>query len=105
MYENLLVYLMCRPPRFGANICYIMDDDQKQTRSKLSTMYTVPDDIFKFVRALKKLKDLKSRVDGDIIIVDYCTNVPFNQKLFYIAKIFKNRKQIHLYTNNLTHLI
>jgi hypothetical protein len=82
-----------------------MDDDNKQARSKLSTMYTTPKDLQKFVSGLKKLKDAKAQVPGDIFIIDYCTNVPFHQKLFYIAKIFKNRKQIHLYTNNLSRLI
>jgi len=82
-----------------------MNNDNKPTRSKLSTMYTTSNNIKDFVNGLRKMKDFKSHVKGDLIIVDYSTNVPFNLKLFYIATIFKNRKQIHLYTNNISPLI
>lgn len=105
MYENILLCNHFRPPKVGSNVCFLINENDKHRRSKLATLYTVESDLKSFVRGLKQLKDVKSQVMGNLIIVDYCTNIPFNQKIFYIAKIFRNRKKVYLYSNNLSRFI
>jgi len=104
MFENIVIHFACRAPTKGDNVCFIFNDDQIRSRSKLTTLYSTTN-LNNFILGLKRLKDAKANVEDDIIIVDYSTNIQFNEKLFYIAKIFKSRKQIHLYSNNFTRLI
>lgn len=104
IYSNLFIHLECIKPRCGSNVCSITDNTDDSMKFTTSTIY-VNDVIEDFVRGVTYLKETKESVDGDIIILDNSKRIPFNIKLFYIAKIFKHRKQIHLYTSNLINTI
>lgn len=96
MYENIIFCFTCLYP--NNHVFIIKNNDINVIQA--NTLY-IDGDITKFVIHIKKIYDSMHYSQDNITFVDYSTNIPFKDKLYYLSKIFK-QKNIYLYSTNLT---